>query len=112
MQVHIESASDDPISNMVFYFKPTESCDIIKVKIDNFDELGVAALGYDATDFHDTFFDQGYTLVAYTVKAGREKSKMGPGEGVLTTLNDDCELPKGKADMEFEFVDTDLIPLP
>lgn len=76
----ITSPNTSAISNVVLYLQDS-SGNFIKVKVDNFSDVPKETTTYDPTSILQNY--SGYTLVAYTVKAGNNKSKMGSGEGEL-----------------------------
>jgi hypothetical protein len=82
--VIINSPVKQAISNVVLYLQDS-SGNFIKVKIDNFSALPETKT-YDPTSVLQKYPD--YTLVAYTVKAGNNKSSgMGSGEGELFIIS-------------------------
>ncbi|MDF2387047.1 hypothetical protein JMG10_36645 [Nostoc ellipsosporum NOK] len=104
----ITSPNGHAISNVVLYLQDA-SGNITKVKIDNFSDAPQETLNYDPTAFLQNY--SGYNLVAYTVKAGDNKSKMGPGEGELVLVSDvpPKTLPTGKADYTYEYTQVSSI---
>jgi len=105
------------ISNVVLYLRDAEG-GITKVKIDDFDS-GADVFDANNLDLYG-FVDANYSgseLVATTIKAGNNKSGMGPGEGELFILGDvelsDLEAAggrRGQADETYDYV-TELEPL-
>ncbi|MBE9004118.1 hypothetical protein IQ259_03510 [Fortiea sp. LEGE XX443] len=80
----ITSPVKQAISNVVLYLQDS-SGNFIKVKVDNFSALPETKT-YDPTSVLQKY--SGYTLVAYTVKAGNNKSSgMGSGEGELFIIS-------------------------
>lgn len=88
------------ISNIVLYLKDNSGT-ISKVKIDSVS----GTTSYDATNFLEQEYPDS-EVVAYTVKAGNNKSGMGPGEGELFVLNeqfDENNLPRSAADETYQY---------
>ncbi len=91
------------ISNIVFYLYVQTGGQVTKVKIEGFPEVGHFAprpflLGHYP----------GRKLIAYTVKAGQNSSGMGPGEGLLTLVDEDFsagDLPTGGVEAEYDYED-------
>jgi hypothetical protein len=80
------------ISNIVFYLEDA-SKNITKVKVEGFTN---DPKEYNQQNILQQYEDQ--KLIAYTVKAGKNTSNMGPGEGELFVLDhqfDESNLPKG-----------------
>ncbi|NJN07832.1 MAG: hypothetical protein HC836_09450 [Richelia sp. RM2_1_2] len=85
------------ISNIVLYLKDNSGT-ISKVKIDSVS----GTKSYDATNFLNKYYPDSQ-VVAYTVKAGNNKSDMGPGEGELFVLNQQSTLPKGAVNETYQY---------
>ncbi|MBF2018043.1 MAG: hypothetical protein IGS23_23190 [Rivularia sp. T60_A2020_040] len=85
------------ISNIVLYLQDNSGT-ISKVKIDSVS----GTKSYDATNFLNKYYPDSQ-VVAYTVKAGNNKSDMGPGEGDLFVLNQQSTLPKGAANTTYQY---------
>jgi hypothetical protein len=96
----INSPNKSAISNVVLYIQ-NSSGQISKIKIDSFSgEVKTYNPGTVLQSY------PGSTLVAYTVKAGTNKSNMGPGEGELVILNSSLtqdKLPTGSANTTLEY---------
>ncbi|OKH52596.1 hypothetical protein NIES2101_14300 [Calothrix sp. HK-06] len=100
----IDSPNGKEISNIVLYVK-TSSGTIIKVKIDNF-SAGPSTLSYNPTSILQQYPSS--QLVAYTIKAGNNKSDIGPGEGELKILDSSLtqnELPTGTSQITLEYTE-------
>lgn len=85
------------ISNIVLYLKDN-SGEITKLKIDNFSNVPGEVKSYDSTGLLQQYPSS--KVVAYTVKAGNNKSGMGPGEGELVIVDQQISrgnLPTGSA---------------
>lgn len=98
----ITSPVKQAISNVVLYLQDS-SGNFIKVKVDNFSAVHETKT-YDPTSVLQNY--SGYTLVAYTVKAGNNKSNMGPGEGDLVIVGSGVQenkLPTGSATYTYEY---------
>jgi prepilin-type N-terminal cleavage/methylation domain-containing protein len=97
----IRTPNRHAISNIVFYLKPdaTGRVRIVKAKLEGFQNVHE----FDPDSFLGTYYpDSG--LAAYTVKAGKNTSDMGPGEGELVILDPTLtvsDLPTGSADSEY-----------
>ncbi|MFN6496206.1 MAG: hypothetical protein RMX65_004060 [Nostoc sp. DedQUE01] len=99
----ITSPNTHAISNVVLYLQDS-SGNFIKVKVDNFSDVPQETTTYNPTNVLQNY--SGYTLVAYTVKAGDNKSKMGPGEGELVIVDSEVQaksLPTGSATYTYEY---------
>jgi hypothetical protein len=99
----INSPNGKDISNVVLYVQTSSG--ITKVKIDNF-SAGASTTTYNPTTVLQQY--PGSQLVAYTIKAGNNKSNMGPGEGELVILNSSLkqsQLPTGAAQSSLEYTE-------
>ncbi len=99
----ITSPNGKDISNVVLYVKTSSG--ITKVKIDNFSN-GPSTTTYNPTSILQKEYPNSQ-LVAYTVKAGNNKSEMGPGEGELIVLDDSWtnKLPEGASQKTFQYTE-------
>ena len=94
----LKSPNKSAISNIVFYLKDANA-DIKKVKIEEFPEIKEV----DVENFLTTHYLSEYDFVAYTLKAGNNKSGMGPGEGELFIVDEsvaEADLPTTSVDCE------------
>jgi hypothetical protein len=99
------------ISNMVLYLQD-DAGRFLKVKIDSFDKGVQDVRDVDDLDIRGFVADHyaAYDLVAVTVKAANNFSKMGPGEGQLIIVDDSltqADLPVGKANVTWQYANVE-----